>query len=83
MQSENVIALLNETLKFYANPANYGNDQIKNDGGHMARFAVEQVMKLEEATNKMEIAFDELQDQVNDKTPDEIQKIVNDLTNLK
>jgi hypothetical protein len=83
MQSENVIALLNETLKFYGNPANYENDQIKNDSGHMARFAIEQVKKLEDAANKLELAYDELQDQVNDKTPDEIQKIVNDLTNLK
>lgn len=83
MQSENLIALLNETLKFYADPANHSNDQIKKDGGHMARFALEQVKKLDDATNKLEKQFDEFQEQVTEKTPDEIQNLLNDLINQK
>jgi hypothetical protein len=81
MQEENIVALLKETLKFYGEPANYENDQIKNDGGHMARFAVEQVKKLEESADKLEQAFDELQGKVDEKTPEDVQNIIDDFLN--
>ena len=81
MQEENLIALLRETMKFYAEPANYVNGQIEKDAGHLARFALDQVKKVEDTMNKLEQQFDELQNKVDQKTPEDIQKIVNDLIN--
>ena len=82
MQEENLIALLRKTLKFFAEADNY-DFSIQNDRGHLARFALDQIKKVEETMNKLEKQFEELQNQVNDKTPDEIQKIVNDLIKQK
>ncbi len=84
MQQENVIALLKETLKFYGEPDNYVNDQIKNDAGHMARFAIEQVVKLEKLTETFVEEYEKYEQGLKgDQTPEEIQNIVNDLMNGK
>ena len=79
MQEENLIALLKETLKFYADLKNYDSDLVKNDGGHMARFALDQVKKVEDSMQKLEKAFEELQNKVDDKTPEEVHKMINEL----
>lgn len=83
MQEESLIKLLSETLKFYADKANYSNNQINLDGGHMARFAIEQVKQLDEKMNKLQSDFEKLQDQINDQTPEEIQKAIENLKNMQ
>lgn len=81
MEEENLIALLKETLKFYGDIGNYKNLSVERDNGHMARFALDQVKKIEDVMNKLEVAFDELENRVTEKTPDEIQKELNNFLN--
>lgn len=100
MQQENLISLLKETLKFYADPNNYvvgdnskdekhwtenyfSRAQVNVDGGHMAKFALEQVKKFENLMSNVEAQYEKLQQkieqEVNEKSPEEIQKMINDL----
>lgn len=83
MQEESLIKLLSETLKFYGDTANYSNNQIKLDGGHMARFALEQVRQLDEKMNKLQSDFESLQNQITDQTPEEIQRTIENIKKLQ
>jgi phage shock protein A len=83
MQEESLIRLLSETLKFYAEPAVYKNNQINLDGGYLARFALEQVKRVDEKMDKLQTAYDELKDEISEKTPDEIQKIIQQFKDIK
>lgn len=61
MDKDNLIKLLGETLKFYADQANYVNDQINKDQGHQARFILDLVVKNEEIITSYEKEFEEAQ----------------------
>jgi hypothetical protein len=61
MDKDNLIKLLGETLKFYADQANYVNDQINKDQGHQARFILDLVAKNEQTITTYEKEFEEAQ----------------------
>ena len=83
MQERNIIERLKETLKFYAEPANYRNNQITLDDGHQARFALDQVKSLTDQLDKFQSDYEIYQNKINEGTADEIQKAIDDLKNIK
>jgi len=84
MEIENVLARLTETLKFYADEANYDNDQMKKDRGFQARFAIEQVKQIEATMNKFESSYEEYLKQTQEAgSPEEIKKLIDDISKLK
>lgn len=78
MEEQNIINLLTEALKFYAEPANYLNDQINKDGGHHAKFIIELVEKNKKTIATYEKEFEELQEKNEDEvSPEELlEKII-------
>lgn len=81
MQVESLIKLLTETLKFYANEANYSNNNVQVDRGHQARHILKLVEDNQQTIQSFEKLFDEFQENIGNKTsPEEIIKMVNELT---
>lgn len=78
MEQESLIKLLTEALKFYAEPANYSNNQINLDKGHQARFIIEMAENNRKTIATYEKEFDELQEKQEDETtPEELlEKII-------
>jgi len=72
---ENIISLLTEALKFYAEPDNYDNNKIINDRGHHAKFAIELTEKNRKTIATYEKEFDELMEMKEEETsPEEFLK---------
>lgn len=78
---ENLIKLLSEALKFYAEDANYVNGQIEKDKGHQAKFILNLVKQNEDQMNKIEKEYEDIQSKI-DPT-DEIKEMINLITNTK
>ena len=82
-QYENIIALLKEALKFYADKENYlfydkKDAPIALDEGSQARFALGKIKEITEASDKMETEFvkgmiDAIE---NDDSPENVMKII-------
>lgn len=49
----NKIQLLKQALLFYGDLNNYEKDQVQNDQGHQARYALQQLNKIEIYNQKM------------------------------
>lgn len=82
MQIESLIKLLTETLKFYAEEANYKNDQIIKDAGFQARHALKIVSDNEATLNNYEKLFEEFQEKADETiTPEELVKMIGNLKN--
>jgi hypothetical protein len=82
MQVESLIKLLSEALKFYAEEANYKNDQIIKDSGFQARHALKIVSDNETTLNNYEKLFDEFQTKAEEAiTPDDLIKLIGVLKN--
>jgi hypothetical protein len=82
MQTESLIKLLSETLKFYAEKANYDNDHIKKDEGFQARHVLKIVSDNEATINSYEKLFEEFEKKTNEAiTPDELVKMIGNLKN--
>lgn len=82
MQTESLIKLLTETLKFYAEKANYDNDQIKKDEGFQARHVLKIVSDNEATINSYEKLFEEFENKTNESiTPDELLKLIGNIKN--
>jgi len=84
MEAENVLSRLTETLKFYAEEANYVNDQINKDRGFQARFALEQVKQIQAAMDKFEKSYDDyVRETQKASSPEEIKKLIDDISKLR
>jgi len=59
MDKDGTIKLLMESLKFYAESANYFNDQINKDQGYQARFILDLINKNEESILSYEKQFEQ------------------------
>lgn len=81
MQTESLIKLLTETLKFYAEEANYVNDQVKKDNGVQARHVLKLVENNEKTLNSYDKMFDEFIKETKKETTEE--DIVNFLKRMK
>jgi len=77
MQTESLIKLLAETLKFYANETNYKNDQIIKDGGVQARHILKLVDENKNTMNTYEKLFEEFVEESNkESSSEEIMNLV-------
>lgn len=91
---QNLVALLKEALKFYANGSNYTQilnerSNINIDGGSQARFALGKIGELEEINQKILDDYinisDKILDDVEDKLENgnlDVQDIMNTIKNL-
>lgn len=66
------IDFLKNILEFYANKDNYANTQIIKDGGHQARFALEQIVVIDDLNKKMLNQVDEIAKKFNIEIDDNI-----------
>lgn len=83
MDNEGLVKLLFEALKFYAEQANYDNNQIIKDRGHQARFVIDLVNKNNETLKSMEKQFDEFNKQIEENFSEtDALNIINELTNI-
>lgn len=82
MEEENLVKLLTEALKFYAEPANYVNNQIEKDGGHQARHILKMVSDNQATIEKYEKIFDEfVKSEEEEITPEQIHDFIKELKN--
>ena len=85
----NLIALLKEALKFYADKENYlfykdKDAPIAIDEGHQARFALKKVDELAEALSKIDNDYDNIMTNAiqSGDNPENVFKIMEDLKNI-
>lgn len=80
MQNESLIKLLSETLKFYADEANYKNGMIAKDEGFQAKYILKLVKENEDLMQKYENLFEEFEQKAEDSTTtDDIIKLIEQL----
>jgi len=82
----NLIALLKEALKFYANKENYlfyknKDAPVAIDEGHQARFALEKVIEFDKLLDKVNEEYDKYVNGIIEKeeSPENMLKIIEDL----
>lgn len=61
MQTESMIELLKQTLKFYAEEKNYSRGIVEKDGGHQARHILDLIHDNENKIKSYETMFDEFE----------------------
>jgi hypothetical protein len=80
MQEENLIELLSEALKFYADEKNYEKGIVEKDGGHQARHILSLIQKSEEKLQKYEAMFDEFEQKASEAaSAEDLMKMIEDL----
>ena len=85
----NLIALLKEALKFYANKENYlfykdKDAPVAIDEGHQARFALEKVIEFDKLLDKANEEYDKYVNGIIEKeeSPENMLKIIEDLKRI-
>jgi len=89
-QYENLIALLKEALKFYADEKNYRKfmdnelfPPIEIDNGHQARFALKQINELNEINKEIESDYNKIINNVRkEDSTENVIKIIDKLKNI-
>ncbi len=81
---ENLIKLLSEALKFYAEEANYVNDQMNKDRGYQARFVLNLVKMNEEQMKSLEQQYIELKENSEKTaTAEDLVKMIDEMRNIE
>jgi hypothetical protein len=84
MQDENLIELLKEALKFYANEKNYEKGIVEKDGGHQARHILGLIQKNEEKLQTYETMFDEFENKASEaSSAEDLMKMIEDLKKIE
>ena len=88
-EDQNLIALLKEALKFYANKENYlfykdKDAPVAIDEGHQARFALEKVIEFDKLLDKVNEEYDKYVNGIIEKeeSPENMLKIIEDLKRI-
>ena len=81
---ENLIKLLSEALKFYAEDANYVNGQIEKDKGHQAKFILNLVKQNDDQMKNYEKEYDEIKKATEkETTAEDLMKMIEEMKNLE
>jgi hypothetical protein len=84
MQDENLIELLKEALKFYANEKNYEKGIVEKDGGHQARYILGLIQKNEEKLQTYENMFEEFENKASEaSSAEDLMKMIDDLKKIE
>ena len=80
MQVENLIEILKETLKFYADEKNYEKGIVEKDGGHQARHVLGLIQGSEDKIQAYEKMFEDFENKASETTSaDELMKMIDEL----
>lgn len=71
MQIENLIEILKETLKFYANEKNYERGIVDKDGGHQARHVLGLIQGSEDKMQVYEKMFEDFENKATETASSE------------
>lgn len=81
---ENLIKLLSEALKFYANDTNYENGQIEKDKGHQAKFILNLVQENENQIKNYEKEYDEIKKaSEKETTAEDLMKMIEEMRKIE
>lgn len=84
MQNENLIELLREALKFYADENNYARGIVEKDGGHQARHVLGLIKNNEGKLQSYEAMFDEFENKASEaSSAEDIIKMIEDLKKIE
>ena len=84
MQNENLVDLLKESLKFYADENNYTKGIVEKDGGHQARHVLNLIRHSEEKMQTYEAMFEELENKASEvSSADDLAKIIEELKKIE